>query len=281
MWRLDGWRMSPREIANFVAECVDLGVTTFDHADIYGVYTCEELFGAALALDHTLRDRIEIVTKCGVTLVSPRRPENTIHAYDTSSTHIVRSVENSLAALHTDHVDVLLIHRADPLMNADEVARAFDDLRAAGKVLYFGVSNFSPAKYALLASRLSFPLVTNQLEVSVLHTEPITDGTLDDLQRLRVAPMAWSPFGGGRLFRGPDEQAARVLKVLAAIGHELDATRDQIALAWLLQLPSHVLPVLGTGKLERVRAAVNSESTCLTRDQWFALLQASTGHEVA
>lgn len=282
MWRLGDWGMSAAGLGAYVEACVDLGVTTFDHADIYGLYTCEERFGEALAAAGSgLRERIEIVTKCGITLVTPRRPENRLHAYDTSRDHVVRSVERSLEALRTDRVDVLLIHRPDPLMDADEVAEAFVALRDAGKVLHFGVSNFSPAQFELLASRLPFPLVTNQIELSVLAHAATTDGTLDDLQRRRVAPMAWSPFGGGSLFRGEDERSVRVRAALARVGEELGgAGVDQVALAWLLALPSRVMPVLGTGSLDRVRAAAAAESLRLDRWQWFSILEASNGREV-
>jgi predicted oxidoreductase len=281
MWRLERWNMTTDDLVRFVETCIDLGVTTFDHADIYGEYTCEAIFGEALEAKPDLRDRIEIVTKCGVKLASSRRPANRLHAYDTSREHIVTSVDNSLRALRTDRIDVLLIHRSDPLMDAEEVAEAFADLRRDGKVLHFGVSNFTPTQFALLGSRLDAPLVTNQIEVSVLRTEPLYDGTLDDCQRLRVAPMAWSPFAGGELLRSLEERPARVRGVLARIGKELGgASAYQVALAWLLALPSRVLPLLGTGKIERVRAAAAATELSLTRDQWFTILEVSEGREV-
>lgn len=267
-------------LREFVEACLDLGITTFDHADIYGSYTIEELFGDALAGAPSLRGRMELVSKCDIMLVSPQRPGTRIHHYDTSKAHIIASAERSLRHLRTDYLDLLLIHRPDPLMDADEVADALTELRQSGKILHAGVSNFSPYTFDLLASRLSFPLVTNQIELSPLHLSPLHDGTLDHLQRLRVPPMIWSPFGGGSLFSGSDERSARVRDVLGEIAAARRATTDQIVLAWLYALPSRVLPVLGTGKLERVHAAVAAESIRLDRQEWFAIWEASTGHEV-
>jgi len=215
VWRLGEWGMDTRGLLNFIHGCLDLGITTFDNADIYGGYTCEGLFGAALAAEPGLRDRLELVTKCGIQLVTPNRPGNRVHHYDTSRDHIVAAAENSLLELNTDRLDLLLIHRPDPLLDADEVAEAFGALWAAGKVRHFGVSNFLPWQFDLLQSRLDFPLVTNQIELSVLYLDPLHDGTLDQAQRLRRPPMAWSPLAGGRLFDDHDERAGRVR---AAVG---------------------------------------------------------------
>jgi predicted oxidoreductase len=278
--RLREWSMDTAALLDFIHGCLDLGVTTFDHADIYGSYTCEALFGAALAAEPSLRGRIELVTKCGIQLVSPNRPGNRVHHYDTGSEHIVASAENSLRNLRTDTLDLLLIHRPDPLMDADEVAEALVSLRASGKVRHFGVSNFMPWQFHLLQSRLDFPLVTNQIELSVLHLDPLHDGMLDQMQRLRVAPMAWSPVAGGRLFESQDDRAARVREALEAVGREVGASANGVALAWVLRHPARALPVLGTGKVERVREAVMAEDVALDRQQWFAIWEASAGREV-
>ncbi len=281
MMRLNQWGWSSAQLADWIQGCLDMGVTTFDHADIYGRHTCEELFGNALAERPALRDQIEIVTKCGIMTVSPNRPDHHLPHYDTSQAHILWSVENSLRVLHTDRIDLLLIHRPDPLMEADEVAAAFTQLRDSGKVLHFGVSNFTPFQFDLLASRLRFPLVTNQVEISPLHLDPLHDGTLDQCQRLRIRPMAWSPVGGGRLFNDNGEQAVRLREQIARVGAELGGVgMDQVALAWVMAHPSRPVPVLGTGNLERVRAAVGAESLQLTRQQWFSIWVASTGHNV-
>lgn len=279
--RLNEWHLNTNGIIRMIRESIDLGFTTFDHADIYGSYTCEEVFGKVLAETPSIRREIEIVTKCGIKLISGNRPENTIHAYDTSKNYIIWSVETSLKKLHTDYLDVLLVHRPDPLMDADEVAEAFNKLKDAGKVRHFGVSNFTTSQFDLLQSRLDFPLVTNQLEISVLHLNALFDGALDQCQQKRISPMAWSPIGGGRLFSGNSEKEMRVRNELHRIGEELGgAAPDQVALAWLLKHPSKIVPVLGTGNIERIKAAKESIDLKLSTDQWFGILTASTGQEV-
>jgi predicted oxidoreductase len=275
------WHLSDVELLDLIHACVDLGITTFDLADIYGDYASEGIFGRALALEPGLRERIQLVTKCGIKLVSDRRPEHRLKHYDTSQEHILASAEHSLRKFHTDRLDLLLIHRPDPLMDADEIAGAFSQLRASGKVLHFGVSNFSPAQFDLLASRLDFPLVTNQVEISVLETDLLHDGTVDQCQRLRIAPMAWSPLTGGRLFGDGDPQAVRVRQALVEVGEQLGgATLDQVALAWLLRHPARIVPILGSGKLERLRRAAGALEYELSRQQWFTIWTASKGHEV-
>jgi predicted oxidoreductase len=201
--------------------------------------------------------------------------------YDTSVAHIIASAENSLKVLNTDHIDLLLIHRPDPLMDPDDVAEAFSKLRSSGKVLHFGVSNFTPSQLDLLTSRVDVPIVTNQVEFSVMHVEPMFDGTIDMCQKNCISPMAWSSLGGGSLFSGDDERAVRLKNVLSVVGASLGGKPiDQVALAWLLNHPAGIVPVLGTGKLERVRSAVESEALELSREQWFAILAASRGIDV-
>ena len=224
LWRLQDWQRTTQELISLTEQCIELGITTTDHADIYGGYQCEALFGAALAAAPGLRQRIEIVSKCGIKLVSPQRPAHGVQHYDTSAAHIIASAEQSLRNLHTDYLDLLLLHRPDPLMQIDAVAEAFETLRAAGKVRHFGVSNFTPSQFEMLASRCS--LVTNQVEASVLHTSALEDGTFDQCQRLAIAPMIWSALGGGRLFSDSGAQAQRVRSTLDALGqrHQVSAS---------------------------------------------------------
>ncbi len=280
MWRLADWSYDSQDLLNFIKACTDCGVTSFDHADIYGNYRCEERFGQALARDPGVRERIQLVTKCDIKLISEHRPEHRVKHYDTSKKHILDSVDRSLQALHTDRIDLLLLHRPDPFMDADETAEALNELKATGKVLAFGVSNFKVSQFDLLASRCSFPLVTNQIEFSVLKMDPLEDGTLDQCQELRIQPMAWSPLGGGRLFQGEGEQALRVRNTLQEMGGPLNASIDQLALAWILKHPAHIIPVLGTGKIERVQRAVQALEIPLSREHWFAIWTASKGHDV-
>jgi len=282
LWRLAEWQMTTSRLTSFIEENLNLGITTFDHADFYGNYTCEALFGAALAEKPSLRQQMEIVTKCGIKFPSVNRPENRFHGYDTSKEHIIRSAEKSLQTLRTDYIDVLLIHRPDPLMGADEIAEAFLKLKSEGKVLHFGVSNFLPHQFDLLQSRLNFHLVTNQIEVSVLYTEPFYNGMLDQCQQKRISPMAWSPLAGGRIFTGNGEQEQRARGEMARVGEELGgASSDQIALAWLLKHPSSIIPVIGTSNIHRVKSAIAATSLELSRDQWFRILVASEGRPVA
>lgn len=276
-WRLMEWNMSPRQLVSFIEAHLDLGVTTVDHADIYGGYQCEAAFGEALKLAPHLRERMEIVSKCGIATTA--RPEHGIGHYITDKQHIISSAEHSLAYLATDRLDLLLIHRPDPLMDADEVAEAFLQLHQSGKVRHFGVSNFTPAQFALLQSRLPFTLATNQVEISPVYQPLLLDGTLDQLQQLRIRPMAWSCLGGGQLFS--DEAFQPLRDELAQIAEEIHAeTIEQVVYAWVLMLPSKPLPIIGSGKIERVRAAVAADKLSLTRQQWFRIRKAALGYDV-
>lgn len=281
LMRLFDWKLDRDGLNRWIHACLEMGCTTFDHADIYGSYGVEAAFGEALAATPGLRDRLQLVTKCGIAFVSPNRPAHHLHHYNTSRVHILASAEQSLRNFRTDRIDLLLIHRPDPLLDADEVAAALTTLRQSGRVLHCGVSNFLPFQFDLLQTRLDFPLVTNQIEFSAAHLEPFTDGTLDQAQRRRTPPMAWSPLAGGRLFTDRDEKAARLRRKLEEIAGPLGATVDQVALAWVMNHPARPLPVLGTGRLERIRAAVEAEKITLDRQQWFAIREASAGHEVS
>ncbi|MDP4494197.1 aldo/keto reductase family oxidoreductase [Vibrio sp. AH4] len=280
-WRLAEWNMTPQQRLTFLKQHIELGISTVDHADIYGGYQCEALFGEALALDPSLREQIQIVTKCDIKLCNPNFPERKINHYDTSAAHIYQSVNNSLERLGVNDIDVLLIHRPDVLMNADEVAEAFSELHKVGKVKHFGVSNFSPAQFDLLQSRLGKLLVTNQVEINPLNFDVAHDGTLDQLQRLRIRPMAWSCLGGGAIFSGQTEQAQRVRAVLEEIRVELGAESiEQVIYAWVRRLPSQPLPIIGSGKIERVQSAIAALSLELSREQWYRVWVASQGHGV-
>ncbi|NCH99231.1 aldo/keto reductase family oxidoreductase [Cronobacter malonaticus] len=276
-WRLMEWNYSARELVGFIEQHLELGITTVDHADIYGNYQCEAAFGEALRLAPHLRDKMEIVTKCGIATTA--KPENVIGHYITDRRHIVQSAENSLRHLHTDVLDLLLIHRPDPLMDADEIAEAFLELHKSGKVRHFGVSNFTPAQFSLLQSRLPFTLATNQVEISPVHQPLLLDGTLDLLQQLRIRPMAWSCLGGGRLFS--DESFGSLRAELQQVAEETGAqTIEQVVYAWVMRLPSRPLPIIGSGKIERVQSAVGALSLEMSRQQWFRIRKAALGYDV-
>ena len=280
-WRLMEWNLSDNELVKLIEEVYDLGITTVDHADIYGNFSCEEKFGNALKLKKGLREKLQIVTKCGIKFPSINRPENKSHCYDTSKEHIINSAERSLKNFNTDYLDLLLIHRVDALLNPEEVAEAFTRLKNQGKVRYFGVSNFLPSQFNMLNSYLDNSLVTNQVEISPLCLDAFEDGTLDLMLEKRVKPMAWSPLAGGRLFKGNDERDIRVQKVLNKIKEEVSANDiDEVAYAWLLMHPSKIMPIVGSGKLDRIKAAVKATEIKLTRDQWFEIYVASRGVDI-
>jgi len=266
MWRIASWQMTPAERLDFIKQALELGVTTIDHADIYG---SEKPFGEALRLEPSLRAGMELVTKCGIIL-----GESSSH-YDTSAAHITRCLNNSLHDLGTDYVDLLLIHRPDPLMQVDEIAAAFTRLQEAGKVRHVGVSNFTPAQFELLNSRI--PLVTNQVELSPLHLAPLHDGTLDQCQQRALAPMIWSALGGGRLFTEQTEQAVRLRATLNALSEHYGVSAATLVYAWLLQHPSRPIVLTGSGRIGAIRQAVAGADITLTRAHWFAIWSASTG----
>ncbi|MBQ4862717.1 aldo/keto reductase [Pseudoalteromonas sp. MMG013] len=281
-WRLLDWQLSDQQCVSFLKECIELGITHTDHADIYGQYECEAAFGAALKLAPSIRDEIKIITKCGIRpAIAKTGLAGKANHYDSSYTHIMASVLQSLQHFNTDRIDVLLIHRPDYLMDADEMAKAFNQLKRQGDVLNFGVSNFTPAQLSMLQSRCDFPLVTNQIECSPYEMKGLDDGTLDQCQQLRIHPMLWSPLAGGRLFSNRDEKALRLQTILSEVAQEIGAKSiDQVVYCWLATLPSKPSIVLGTGNLARVKAALESASLSMDREQWYRIWQASTGHSV-
>lgn len=275
-YRLERWGLDDAALARHLEACVELGVTSVDTADVYAGYACEERLGAALRRSPGLRERLQLVTKTGILFACPAQPRVRVKHYDTSRAHVVAQVERSLRALGTDRLDLLLLHRPDPLLEPDEIAEAFVALRDAGKVRAFGVSNFAPSQVELLRASVPVPLVANQVEISLAHTEPLFDGTLDQTLRHGMIPMAWSPLGGGRLLEDA-VLTARLWEIAAQYGH---AAADQVALAWLLRHPAGIHPVVGTGNLDRVRGAVGALALKLDRQAWFALLEAARGHAV-
>lgn len=279
MWRLAEWNMSAQERLAFIEQCIELGITTFDHADIYGGYTCEGLFGEALRLKPSLRDQIEIVTKTGIKLTGSFNPGQKLNHYDTTKEHIIKQAERSLKELSIDQIDTLLIHRPDPLMDPDTVAEAFIALHESGKVRTFGVSNHLPASQQLLQSRLPFQLVTNQLELSPMQLKHFEDGAVDLSHEKRMPLMAWSPLAGGSLFS--DDQYAPLREQLEVIRSRHQASGiDVVVYAWLLKHPANIMPIIGSGKIERVRSGVEALNIELSREEWFEILKAARGRDV-
>jgi predicted oxidoreductase len=279
LWRLSEWNMSPAQRVDFLEQALELGITSIDQADIYGDYTSETLLGEAFLLAPHLRKYFQIVTKCGIQFPSAQRPRQTSHIYNTDRAHIIASAESSLTNMGIEAIDLLLIHRPDPLMDADEIAEAFADLQQSGKVKHFGVSNFTPAQFELLASR--FPLVTNQVECSLMEMRAIEDGSFDMCQRLRIAPMIWSALAGGRLFSDRSEQSNRLKVALTAISNDLSISTSCLALAWLLKLPCQPIVLTGSGRVAALSDAVAATQVQLSRAQWFDLWRASKGEDIA
>lgn len=279
-WGQWGNKFDTGAYLNMITACLEAGVTSFDHADIYGHYTTEAEFGVALAEQPRLRSQLQLITKCGIRMVTPNRPEHRIKSYDTSKQHIISSAEQSLINLRTDYLDVLLLHRPDPLMHPQEVAEAFEQLKKSGKVLHFGVSNFSASQADLLLQ--FFPLITNQMELSILHLDPFLNGQLDQSLRHGIRPMAWSPLGGGQLFNeeNTQEQQLRILAVARFLAEKYQRQPEQILLSWLMTHPAGIIPVLGTAQAKRIREAQQAADLKLSREEWFMLWRASTGHEV-
>jgi predicted oxidoreductase len=280
-WRLGAWDLSAQERLSFLKQHIELGISTVDHAAIYDGGHCETLFGEALKLEPTLREQIEIVSKFGINGIATSETEKRVSHYDSSKVAILESTDNSLRRLGVEQLDVLLVHRPDFIMDADQVADAFSELKQSGKVKHFGVSNFTPSQFSLLQSRLDKPLVTNQIELNPINFDVISDGTLDQLQQHRVRPMAWSCLAGGDIFSAQTEQAERLRTTLTELAEELGAKSiDQVIYAWVLQHPSNPVALLGTGNIARVKDAVGALALKMSTEQWYRVWVASKGFSV-
>lgn len=278
MWRLgDDEDTSTSHVRAKIDACLEQGLTTFDQADIYGDYGAEALLGAALKEAPDLRDRMEIVTKCDIIAPIGKYSDRPVKHYDTSREHILASVDSSLKNMNIDHIDLLLIHRPDPFMNHHETAAALDEVVASGKVGHVGVSNFKPWDWQLLASALKGKLVTNQIELSLLAHDAFTNGDLAFHQQHGIAPMAWSPLGGGGLFSAEN---AGLRQALTTIGDRYGVDDAAVAVAWLLAHPANILPVMGTNTISRIAAFADAFKVEMDRETWFALYTHALGHEV-
>lgn len=276
MWRLaDDADTSVAHVTAKIEACLDQGITTFDQADIYGGYTSEAVLGAALKANPSLRTRMEIVTKCDIVAPVGRYADAPTKYYDTSRAHIMSSVDNSLSDMAIEHIDLLLIHRPDPMMDHVETGAALDELVASGKVRAVGVSNFRPWDWKLLQSAMRTPLVTNQIEISLSEIAPFTNGDLAFHQMEGHPLMAWSPLGGGSLMQG-----GPVAAVADEIASEQGVDRAAVLVAFLLAHPAKILPVMGTNTLARIASLSDATKVSLDRPTWFRLYEAALGHEV-
>ena len=275
-WGVWGKNFNTNEVQRMIQTTVDLGISSFDHADIYGGYTTESAFGTAFSKTGISRSSVQFISKCGIQLKTPNR-SNELKYYDCSKAYIIASAEASLKHLQTDYLDVLLIHRPSPLMHPYEVTEAIERLKKEGKINYFGVSNFTPSQVDLIASEVA--IAVNQIEFSAVQCQALFDGRLDQMLTQKITPMAWAPLGG--IFsEETTPQKKRILDQLESLAAVYNATPDQLMLAWILHHPSGIHPVIGSTNLERIKAASNAVSIHLSTQDWFKILESSQGHEV-
>jgi predicted oxidoreductase len=280
-WRMLKDHPTAQEINRRLQVCAELGITTIDTAEIYGVYEVEAALGAALALSPGMRDKLEIVTKAGIYVPCKYHPDRRTTHYNATGERMAKSLEKSLRLLGTDRVDLLLVHRPDWLTRADDTAAGLNALLRDGKIRAAGVSNYTVAQFDLLSSRMEGPLAINQLEFHLLHMDPIYDGTFAQCEKAGILPMAWSPLAGGRLFDPNSEAAQRIGEAARGMaGRYGGACLEQLAYAWIMAHPSRPLPVIGTNRVERIRSAAAAVDIVLEREDWYALWEAAQGRRV-
>ena len=273
-WGVWGKKATTQEMIQLIECCLENEITSFDHADIYGGYTTEFEFGTAFAESKIDRTKIQLITKCGIQSISDNRKTIVKH-YDYSKKHIVWSVENSLKNLKTDYIDVLLLHRPSPLMQAAEIADAVEQLKSEKKIIDFGVSNFTNLQTDLIRQKTSVSY--NQIQFAASHFEPMTDGSLDYMQTNQIQPMSWNPLGS--VFKEHSEKSIRIIKVLLDLEKKYQVGQDVLLLSWVLQHPAKVRPVIGTTNLKRIVQSKNTVN--LDLEDWFLIWEASLGTRVA
>ncbi|MCB0660004.1 MAG: aldo/keto reductase [Saprospiraceae bacterium] len=269
-WGSWGEQLSSTKMADMISQCVENGVTTFDHADVYGNYTTEREFGDALIFSGVAREDIQIMSKCGIIKPCSEKPGFIIPHYNTSKRHILESVDQSLDNLNTDYLDVLFIHRPSPLMDFAEMAEAFHQLKESGKVREFGVCDFST--HQIRAIHRYFPISYFQCEASLTHNTPIFDGSIDVCQELGIKPMSWSPVGGERINK-KTRSSKKLKQRLEAVAEKYSWTLTEMNLLWLLHHPANIMPIIGAGRANKVKEAVNLSDQIITREQWFEILR--------
>lgn len=274
-WGVWQANFSTAEMARMIHTCLENGITTFDHADIYGGYTTESQFGKGFTESGISRYKIQLISKCGIQHTVGDRPTKVKH-YDYSKEYIIWSAENSLKFLQTDHLDVLLLHRPSPLMNPDEVAEAVEQLKSQGKIKAFGVSNFTSSQTELIRNRTE--VAFNQIEFSATHLDPMLDGSLDYMMVNNIKPMAWSPIGS--IFKEHNDQTHRLKLLLAQLVAKYEVTADVLLLAWILQHPAGVTPVSGSVSPERLKNQMKATQVKLELEDWFAVWTESIGNKV-
>ena len=274
-WAKWGKDYSTEELIDLLNFCMDEGLSTFDHADIYGDYTTEGRFGEAFSKSGIKRESIQLITKCGIQYVGETR-DNQVKHYNYSKDYIIWSAEQSLKNLKTNYIDLFLLHRPSPLMHPDEILEAIQRLKLDGKILNFGVSNFTPSQVELIDSKVD--VQANQVEFSLTQHSAMHNGSLDQMIVKGIKPMAWSPLGS--YFRDTNAQTLRIKKILQKLSEKYEASEDTILLAWIFKHPSKVAPVIGTTNKDRMRNAKHAAQLTLELEDWFSLLVASQGHKV-
>ncbi|EHJ07074.1 aldo/keto reductase [Staphylococcus simiae] len=282
-WRANQWNMTHQQLNTFINQLVERGITTMDHADIYGDYECEAIFGKALDLSPKLKENIQLVTKCGIVLPSNKYQFTDGHRYDLSSKHIIASVEQSLKNMNVDYVDNLLIHRPSPLMDPMEITEAVATLVDDGKIKSFGISNFNEQQYQLLSHQLTkekLHISVNQLELSPYHVDNINNDIITTMYQQQVKVMAWSPFAGGQLFDPLDDKGQRIMAVIKQIANRYGVSPNAVIISWFDKLPHDIMPILGTSKLNRIDQAIEGLSITITNQEWFDIYTATLGHDI-
>ncbi len=274
-WGIWDKNLSPKEMENMIQICIENKITTFDHADIYGSYSTESDFGKAFTASQISREKMQLISKCGIQLISKNRP-NTIKHYDYSKDYIIGSVENSLKNLQTDYLDVFLLHRPSPLMQSDEIAEAVLKLKSEGKIVSFGLSNFTTSQTELIRQKTEVSY--NQVQFSATNFEPMLDGSFDYMQSHGIRPMSWNPLG--TVFRHDNDQTRRLKKLLATLVSKYHFGADTILLSWILQHPAKVIPIAGTVNVARIQSLLKATELQLDKEDWFAIWTESMGHEV-
>lgn len=274
-WGIWDKNLSQKEMENMIHICLENKITTFDHADIYGSYTTESDFGKAYSSSAISREKMQLISKCGIQLISENR-KNKIKHYNYSKDYIIWSVENSLKNLQTDFLDVLLLHRPSPLMQADEIAEAVLKLKTEGKIIDFGLSNFTASQTELIRQKTEVSY--NQVQFSATHHEAMLDGSLDYMQVHNIRPMSWNPLG--TVFREDIEQTRRLKKILVQLVEKYELGSDTILLSWILRHPSKVIPIAGTVNVARIQSLMKAVELQLEKEDWFAIWVESMGNEV-
>lgn len=271
-WGIWGKNLDKNQIIDLINSCLETGITTFDHADIYGGYTTESDFGTAFRESQIKREDIQLISKCGIQLPTANR-NTKIHHYDYSKSHIIWSAENSLKNLKTEYLDLFLLHRPSPLMQADEINEAIEKLKSEGKILDVGVSNFTPSQTDLIQTKMKINY--NQIEFSVTHLEPMLDGSLDYMQLNKIQPMCWSPMGS--VFKKVDDKSNRIKNLATQLSLKYNVEIDVLLLAWILKHPAGILPVFGTADKTRIANLMKATAVEMELEDWFAFWTESAG----